>query len=101
MPKCKACGKDYHRCSSCGTEGETYDVYNYCSDNCWNTSEENKIQLNIIITKIRELDLSNFTKVVEFINDYLVYDDSVRYNRLLLPVIQEAWHDKMEVFRNE
>jgi len=38
MPSCKRCDKKFHACSSCGL-GNDYEYY-YCSDKCWEESEE-------------------------------------------------------------
>lgn len=37
MAKCVKCEKDFHCCSNCGV---SYDwEYDYCSNNCWYSSE--------------------------------------------------------------
>jgi len=42
MPNCKKCGKKFHACGSCCL---TYDYeYYYCSDKCWEGSDEYKEQ---------------------------------------------------------
>jgi len=38
MSNCKKCNKKFHACSSCGMEHDW--EYRYCSQKCWESSEE-------------------------------------------------------------
>ena len=49
---CKSCGREYYHCSTCGYDGEWYDPYEYCCENCAEKSSSH-------------IDLK--TKIVEFI----------------------------------
>ena len=93
MPKCNSCGEKYHRCSSCGWNGETYDVYRFCSEKCWEESEENKLELNIISTKLNELDIEDLKKVADFFNENFIYDDMIRHKRVENKDFQEIWKE--------
>ena len=77
MSNCNKCGKQFHACPSCGLMHDW--EYNFCSEYCWETSDEFNNFKNLIINFNNSLNKQQkeiFKKIFdEFDSDYEFYID--------------------------
>ena len=67
--KCKACNKEYHHCSSCGSDFPR-DI-GYCTDDCWERSEEycdTHIRFQTLIDSMDNKQLAGLNWLLEEVN---------------------------------
>jgi hypothetical protein len=74
MPTCPVCKKDFHACPSCSFI-ENW-KHRYCSEKCWEESEEyklNKKQIDALIDSMNQNQLHLFECFLEMDEDWLFY----------------------------